>query len=165
MLNTYKVVTRKDMSTVSRSSGIPSFGRLPMKKGPLTLLASMVSTGVDSTRTSVSRVSPTTILNRRLCSGSSSLTRKSMWQSLPAPWEWTPPCYATTSMALRNLQSSVRMPFLLTSTNWARKWWQHVSDETKSWQASIVAGTGTWVWRLLWLRICPHGYFNSLKIS
>ena len=31
------------------------------------------------------------------------------------------PCCATTSMALRNLQPSVRMPSLLTSTSWARK--------------------------------------------
>ena len=22
----------------------------------------------------------------------------------------------------------------------------------------VAVGTGTWVWRLLWLRICPHGY-------
>ena len=44
MPNTYTVVTRRDVSTASRSSGILSCGRLPTKKGLLTLSVSMAST-------------------------------------------------------------------------------------------------------------------------
>ena len=55
-------------------------------QGLLTLSVSMASTGADLTRTSVSRVSPTTIPSQRPCSGSSLPIRKSMWLSLPAPW-------------------------------------------------------------------------------
>ena len=54
------------------------------KKGLLTLLVSMASTGANLTKTSVSRVLPTMIPNRRYCSDSSLHTRRLTWQSLPA---------------------------------------------------------------------------------